>query len=1034
MKKLMIGILILIPIIILLIVAMVSSIISINAWVSVEDITLNYKGQDSVAHDLSFSLENVSGKVLNLYDYIDVKVMPEKANNYTVEWQIVGDVTYTDEDYQNRYEAYAEKYKALSKELEGDLANNGFSGHKKELYNTAKALYGNDSVKIVDYMAVSLLGGRVYPAVSFVDFEQNDVSSNNTGELVIASYCNFTIKVSAENVHKTLLVSVVGDTVEKVSIGILAGDSNVLNVGESKRIVANYTPIDSIVEHTIWQSDNESVVVVDQNGVITAVGKGVANITVKASKHSSENEYVESEPYKIVVNANAASSVYGAKITTSASSLTLTELGLPSDSIATEGCTIDANGNISITANRAVITTSKGAFEIIRCEEGSIEIENKEFYRHDGNDSDFVLGVGEQGLKLKAVFADALANGTPQGVSWQSSDRRIAVVNENGEVSGVASGIVTITASLANGQSATIELNVRSKLTSVRLRTSDSSLAVGLARETVFASYKYVDANVADALVANSVDIIIHGEPDNEDELETFYGAYKFEIVQGSEYASFDNKVANRLVFDSDKLEGNGKQQIVVRVSAKYPKYESLSKFTTEDVTINAIYGIAVSDMTELERATEYQKEYAYRKDNNLGSEISYDMTAPGGRFVVHTLKGSKATSAICFEDNIAYRVDENGDPIVVGYWENVEFYGDVYGNNKMLSALQGQIEYHMARFAWSNITVSNIILRANNIGDNAEITDAEDTASFTGETALVEADDCKTYHLENVRFEYTIFENGTKAFTNFNAETTIDGCIMRNFVGCGMYVPHRMYWKEAEKTYVMLYSHIDFNNFTASNLLGSLMSIVYERYTVTEARDDGKGGTQVYGRFVPDDLEANEQFFLDTLYADGINLEIRQTGFFNLYNWQDAANANIIDVGDDSLNDMIGTMSGSLLTQNSAFKDFLYKEKSEEDDTETDWFHLAFICTGISTSLYINNSSEMVFDEPTYLKLMMDVDDIGVIDSKDLEPEGNAVAKTAASFLKTCSLQLYGYKNTNVIKPHDSYQITPAFIDKLHK
>lgn len=78
MKKVMIGILILIPILILVIVALVSSIVSIQAWISVEDIQLRYKGTENVAENISFNFENVANKTINLYDYIDVKVLPEK--------------------------------------------------------------------------------------------------------------------------------------------------------------------------------------------------------------------------------------------------------------------------------------------------------------------------------------------------------------------------------------------------------------------------------------------------------------------------------------------------------------------------------------------------------------------------------------------------------------------------------------------------------------------------------------------------------------------------------------------------------------------------------------------------------------------------------------------------------------------------------------------------------------------------------------------------------------------------------------------
>lgn len=63
MKKVMIGILILIPIIILFVVAMVSSIVSTGAWIAVEDLQLYYKDTETVAESLSLSLEGRDAEV-----------------------------------------------------------------------------------------------------------------------------------------------------------------------------------------------------------------------------------------------------------------------------------------------------------------------------------------------------------------------------------------------------------------------------------------------------------------------------------------------------------------------------------------------------------------------------------------------------------------------------------------------------------------------------------------------------------------------------------------------------------------------------------------------------------------------------------------------------------------------------------------------------------------------------------------------------------------------------------------------------------
>jgi len=57
-------------------------------------------------------------------------------------------------------------------------------------------------------------------------------------------------------------------------------DSVSLNVGNTKALTAIITPADAQIASVVWTSDNDAVATVDQNGVVTAVAKGNATITV----------------------------------------------------------------------------------------------------------------------------------------------------------------------------------------------------------------------------------------------------------------------------------------------------------------------------------------------------------------------------------------------------------------------------------------------------------------------------------------------------------------------------------------------------------------------------------------------------------------------------------------------------------------------------------------------------------------------------------------------------------------------------------
>lgn len=969
MKKVMIGILILIPIIILLVVAMVSTIVSAQAHIAVENIELKYKNSQDTIYELPLSLESVANKVVNIKDYLDVAVFPEKANNYTIEWKISGNVTYTDEEYYKKYKNYLDNPESSEK---------------------------------------------VAPAAAFVDENGNETSSNTSGKMVIGSYCTFTMQVVAENVSKTLNVKVVGYDVNRVDLRAQTGN-NTLEVGSSVRLLPSYTPIDSIVNQTEWSSSNDSVATVDKNGIVTAVGQGSATITLGASVFSTGEKVYGS--FDVTVTATGASVRYGNKIVTSRSSLTLTELGIDESATAIDGCEI-VDGIVTVTKDVATLNVDGKVFVIEKCDADAIEIQNKNFYEHA--DDGYVLAVGEHTLKLAAIWTDMTNRTELSNVVWTSNNQSVATVGENGEVKGLSNGLVTITAT-ANGKSASVTINVQNKLASVQLRTSDASLAIGLARETVFASQRFANpTNVKsdDSKIANSTRIVVEGEKvgATEEELELFYSAYDFEIVEGGEYAYFDDTVRNKLVFKDEgrALEGKGKQKIVVKVSAKYPKYEGMTKFTTQEVTLNAIFGVAVSSVAELEAAAKYQRAYAEAAENVLGAQTRYEIKNDYDNklYRVQANPYSKTTYAICFENNVAYTIAEQGENLV-GPEDRANFYGDVYGNNHMLSTESKQLEINtkLMRISWSNVTMSNLILRANS-AITEEIDSAEDTKDFTGILGIIGSHvDWGRFRLENVRVEYCIFENAKESLNINNSDVTFDGCIVRNLCYCGFATQVRM--NDYGDVIYPYYSHVTMNNFVFSNTIGSIMVVNYEHVTTTNKATDYRFAATA---------EENEKWYMENLYANGINFRFKQTGFLDAYNWQPVSSASLISVGNVNginVDDIIAKFSDMIIRGNSAFAN-----RRIIDSNDVCWIHVAIVTAGITTGFTVEN---------TYADVNIQDKRLSYFNTKEMPIENSGPAKIGESFLKKASAGIWGYDNQQNIQPSTTYMVNDAFIDRLH-
>ena len=1002
----MIGILILIPIIVLVVVALVSVIVSVNAHIAVEDLQLRYKDSDKTIYTLQIPFDEVAN--INIYNYVDAKVYPEKATNKTVEWQIVGDVSYTDENYEASRNAYLANLSSLKAELENELANGSFSTPARQnAYNVVKSKYYKDSSLIISEMADILLE-KVYPAAAFVDENGKEIESNTTGKMLVSSYCKFTVRAQAETVSRIITVSVMGYDVERVTLGVSEEEDATLGVGESMRLLATYTPIDSIVNTTIWSSSDESVISVDQNGVVTALKEGRATISLLASVYSSEKkdelDFVEGT-IDLTVEQKGASSIFGENVVTSRTSLMFAELGVVKEEIASvEGGLLTEDG-ITVNADIAQITTKDGRrLTLTKCAQSDIAIRNTRFY---SSESGYVLAVGENVLDLDLVWADMLQDGHPQNAVWTSSDSSVATVGENGEVRGVSRGIVTITATVG-AKSVSVTINVQNKLSQIQLRTSNASLAIGIARETVFASERYLDVSLGNEKTANYTNVIVKGEPQNQALLKDFYAAYKFEIVSGAQYVCFDDEVANKLIF-LPTLEGAGKQSIVVRVSARYPKYEGFTKFTTEEVTIKAVFGVQCSNIAEARQATKDQREYAH-KDGNLQSRKNvFEKEIAGVRYAVYDAPRSRNLYAICLADNIVYEVNEDGTPVTVNGSNNLNLYGDLYGNNHIISALKQQVETHLIRINWSGVTLSNTVMRSNSIGDDGLITDAEDTEGFTSTVCEVICGyDWDTNRLNDVCIEYCIFENAKQAITLFNVDATVNGCIIRNMTQVGMYIPQRM--ADMGDAVYPFYSHLNINNVVCSNMLGSLMSVAYEKFTMKSSK---------LGRFA-DDFDENEKIFLKEFYSAGVNCVINQTGFLEAYNWQNIKNAGLLKTGNADVDGMIGSMVYDLIRENSAFDNYKYEYGGET------YMHVAFICSGISFKDGIMNA-------PTYLQYNSQNANYSCINTADIKPEGGSTASLAATVLSRMSLRIYGYTNDASITPASTYQVNSALIERIH-
>ena len=133
----------------------------------------------------------------------------------------------------------------------------------------------------------------------------DDGASLNTGD--------YTLTVDGG----TLTGNVTGKVTYKVTGVSLSNDSLTLDVGDEENLTAAITPDNATNKNVTWSSDTPSVASVN-NGVVTAVGAGTAQITATAADGSGKSA-------TCTVTVNAAATVHVTGVSLDKTSLELTE-------------------------------------------------------------------------------------------------------------------------------------------------------------------------------------------------------------------------------------------------------------------------------------------------------------------------------------------------------------------------------------------------------------------------------------------------------------------------------------------------------------------------------------------------------------------------------------------------------------------------------------------------------------------------------------------------------------------------------------
>lgn len=217
-----------------------------------------------------------------------------------------------------------------------------------------------------------------------------------------------------------------------------------------------------------WSSSNEAVASVDENGKVTAHKPGEATISVQANESElsaicnvevevTATDIVVPERMTLTVNGEASQELKASIQPEDATDVKVTYTS-SDESIAT----VDENGKVSgIADGQCVVTTkvvsteeSEKDYEVIGSTIVTVEVAPKTLSLTDSS-----IYVGNSTQLNVAVDPEEVSVG--KEFTWSSSDEKIATVDENGKVKGIAVGSATITVTNELGQSAESTVTVK---------------------------------------------------------------------------------------------------------------------------------------------------------------------------------------------------------------------------------------------------------------------------------------------------------------------------------------------------------------------------------------------------------------------------------------------------------------------------------------------------------------------------------------------------------------------------------------------
>ena len=246
---------------------------------------------------------------------------------------------------------------------------------------------------------------------------------------------------------------------------------NLSKKGKTAKLKATVLPNNAYNKSVTWKSNNTKVVTVDRNGKIKATtNKGTTYVNAIAKDGRKIRTrilvVVGKKVKKITLNKSSVTLNRGAKNRTfqlkkAIKNKNATYKGVSWYSSNKNVATVNSNGKVTIKHRGKVVITVKakdGSNKSAKCKFTVKQLVTKLSY----NNKKQVKEVYKN-KTIKFAVTVVPSNANNKGLTYSSSNKKVATVNSKGVVKGIKAGTVTITAKAKDGSRKVVKLTVKVK-------------------------------------------------------------------------------------------------------------------------------------------------------------------------------------------------------------------------------------------------------------------------------------------------------------------------------------------------------------------------------------------------------------------------------------------------------------------------------------------------------------------------------------------------------------------------------------------